>query len=114
MVLKAERLDPALLPQRKRDEEAEFDQLGDCEVAVEPLPEGVVGDLRIPDDGAGVGKRGLLARAELVRAGEVQQLVVFLLGESLPSSLDGALHPSVFALDGFGDVDPAEFLDTVV
>ena len=110
----AERLDPALLPQGERDEEPELDELGNCEVLVEPLPESVVGDLRIPDDGARVGQRGLLARGEPVRVGEVEQLVVLLFGESLPSGLDGALDPSVFALDGFGDVDPAEFLDAVV
>jgi hypothetical protein len=54
MVLKAKRLDPPLLPQSERNEEPEFDQLGDCEVLVELFPEGVVGDLRIPDDGARV------------------------------------------------------------
>ena len=114
MVLDAERLNPSLLPQSERDEEPEFDQFGDCEVLVELLPEGVVGDLRIPDDGARVGKGGLLTGAEFLRFGEVQQFIVFLFGEPLPSSLDGALDPSVFAIDGFGDVDPAEFLDTVV
>ena len=105
MVLKAERLDPALLSQCESDEEAELDQLRNGEVLVEPFPEGVVGDLGIPNDGAGVGQRRLLARAELLRVGEVQQLVVFLLGESFPSSLDGALDASIFAVDGFGDVN---------
>ncbi len=110
----AERLDPPLLPERQRDEEPEFDQLGNREVPVEILPEGVVRNLCVPDDGAGVGEGDLLPLGELVRVGEVQQLVVFLFGQSLPSSLDGALDPSVFAIDGFGDVDPAEFLDVVV
>ncbi len=110
----AERLDPPLLPRGKRDEEPEFDQFWDCEVVVEPLPKRVVGDLRIPEDGACVGKRGLLAWVELVGVGEAQQLVVSLFGESFPPSLDGALYPSVFALNGFGDIDPTEFLDAVV
>jgi hypothetical protein len=62
----AQRLDPPLLPEGERDEEPKLDQLRDGEVPVEPLPERVVGDLRVPDDGAGVGQRGLLAGAEVV------------------------------------------------
>ncbi len=76
----AERLDPPLLPQGESDEEPELDQFGNGEVLVEPLPEGFVRDLRIPDDGARVGEGGLLARREPVRVGEVQQLVVLLFG----------------------------------
>ena len=110
----AERLDPPLLPQGERDEEPEFDQFGDGEVLMEPLPQEFVGDLRVPDDGARVGKGSVLARGEPVRVGEVQQLVVLLFSESLPSGLDGTLNPSVFAFDGFGDVDPAELLDAMV
>ena len=110
----AERLDPSLLPRGKRDEEPEFDQFGDGEKVVEPLPKRLVGDLGIPEDGACVGKRGLLAGVELIRVVEAQQLVVFLFGESLPPSLDGALYPSVFARDGFGDIDSTEFLDAVI
>ena len=97
----AQGLDPPLLPQRERDEEAEFDQFRDREVPVQPLPEGVVRDLGIPDDGAGVGQGDLLALGEPVGVGEVQQFIVLLFGESLPSSLDGSLDPSVFALDRF-------------
>ena len=96
-----ERLDPPLLPERQRDEEPELDQLGNGEVPVEVLPEGVVGDLRVPHDGACVGEGDLLPLGEFVRVGEVQQLVVFLFGQSLPSSLDGALDPSVLTFDGF-------------
>jgi hypothetical protein len=42
----------------------------------------------------------LLAGAELLGIGELQEVVVFLLGEPLPSALDGALDASVVALDG--------------
>jgi len=41
----AERLDPPLLSQGERDEEPEFDQLRDCEVLVEALPERFVREL---------------------------------------------------------------------
>ena len=110
----AERLDPPLLPQGERDKEPELDQLGNGEVLVEPLPERGVGDVGIPDDRARVGQRRLLAGAERVRVGEAQQLVVFRFGQPFPSPLDGALDASVVALDGLGDVDPAELLDGVV
>ena len=110
----AERLDPALLTERERDEEPELDELGHGEMLVEPLPERVVGDLRIPNDGARVGERGLLAGAELVGVGEGQQLVVLRFGQSFPSPLDGALDASVVTIDGFRDVDAAELLDGVV
>ena len=110
----AERLDPSLLPEGEGDEEPELDELGHGEVLVEPLPERGVSDLRIPNDGARVGERDLLASAELVGVGEAQQLVVLLFGEPFPSPLDGALDASVVALDGFRDVDAAELLDGVV
>jgi hypothetical protein len=71
-VADTERLNPPLLAQGERDEKPQLDQFGDGEVGVWPRPERVVGDLRIPDDSARVGERGLLARAELVRVGEIQ------------------------------------------
>jgi hypothetical protein len=66
-----QRLDPPLLPEGEPDEEPELDQLGIGEVLVQPRPERVVRDRRVPDDGARVGERGLLARAELVGVREV-------------------------------------------
>ncbi len=62
----AERLDPSLLAQGEGDEEPELNQFGDREVLVEALPQGIVSDVRVPDDGARVGQRGLLPGAELV------------------------------------------------
>ena len=113
-VADAQRLDPPLLPKGQGDEEAQLHQLGNREVLVKLRPERVVGDPGVPDDGAGVRESNLLPLGELVRLGEVQQLVVLLLGESLPSRLDGSLDPSVLALDGFRHVDPAELFEAVV
>ncbi len=48
----------------------------------EAPPEGVVGDRGVPDDGAGVGQRRLLALAELLGVLEVQQLGVLRLGDA--------------------------------
>ena len=110
----AERLDPPLLPQGERDEEAELDELGHGEEPVEPRPQRVIGDLGVPDDRTRVGEGRLLALAECARVGEVQELVVLRFRRSLPSSLDGPLNPSVLALDGFRDVHPAQLLDAVV
>jgi len=98
----------------ERDEEAELDQFGDREVAVKLGPQGIVGDVGIPDDCACIGERRLLPGAEFFRVGEVQQLVVLLFGEALPSSLDGALDASIFAIDGFGHINPAQFLERVI
>ena len=91
--------DPALLPERQRDEASKFNELGNREVLVEFRPEGIVCDLRVPDDGAGIGQRHLLALREPVGIGEVEELLVFLFGQALPSSLDGTLDPSVLALN---------------
>lgn len=55
-----ERLDPALLTEGERDERAELDQLGSREVLVEACPELIVGNFRVPDDGAGIGQCQLL------------------------------------------------------
>src|SRR6185436_13307633 len=110
----AERLDPSLLTQRERDEEAQLDQLRIREVQMQLCPQGLVGDLGVPDDGACVGQRRLLPLAELRRLREVKEIVVLFLGEPLPSGLDGALDASVLALDRLRDVDPPELLDGVV
>ena len=66
-----QRLDPSLLPEGEPDEEPKLDQLRIREVLVQPLPERVVRDRRVPDDRARVGEGGLLARAELVGVREV-------------------------------------------
>src|SRR5262245_64973624 len=94
-----ERLDPPLLAQGQRDEEAELDQLGIGEMPAQLRPQRLVGDLRVPYDRARVRQRHLLALGEPGRLGEVQEVVVFLFGQPLPSGLDGALYASVFALD---------------
>jgi hypothetical protein len=110
----AERLDPALLPERERDEEPQLDQLGHAEVRVELLPERVVRYFGIPDDRAGVRQRNLFTLAELRRSGELEQIVVLIFTEAFPSSLDGALDPSVFAVDRLRYVDATQLLDTMV
>ena len=51
----AERLDPALLPKREGDKETQLDQFRNRVKTMELLPQSAVGDLGIPDDGAGVG-----------------------------------------------------------
>jgi hypothetical protein len=110
----AEGLDPPLLPEGERDEEAQLDELRNREEPVELLPQRLVGDVGIPDDRARVGQRRLLARAELLGVRERQQLVVLLFGQAFPSALDGALDASVVARDRFRDVDPTELLHGVV
>src|SRR4051812_15953394 len=52
----AERLDPALLAEGQRDEEAQLHQLRDAEVLMQLRPQRVVGNVGIPDDRAGVGE----------------------------------------------------------
>ena len=54
----------------------QLDDLRLAEVQVEPLPEGIVGSLGIPDDRARVEERCLLAIVVAARALEVEQLVV--------------------------------------
>jgi hypothetical protein len=110
----AQRLDPTLLAAREGDEEAEFDQLRLAEMRVQLLPERIVGDPRVPDDGARVGERGLLAFGEAIRVLEMQELFVLLLGDGLLSRPDRSLDASILALDGFGHVDPAELFEGVV
>jgi hypothetical protein len=64
-VADAECLDPALLPQREGNEEAELDELGFAEVPVERLPQRVISEIRVPDDGARPAQRRLLPFVEL-------------------------------------------------
>ena len=74
----------------------------------------IVRDFCIPQDRARVGQGNLLTLGELVRARKVEQVVVLLFGETLPSRLDGSLDPSVLTLDRFRHIDPAELLDPVI
>jgi hypothetical protein len=71
-VADAERLDPALLAARQGDEEAELDQLSLAEMPAQPLPQNVVGDPGVPDDGARVGERCLLPFGKAFRVLEMQ------------------------------------------
>jgi hypothetical protein len=76
----AEGLDPALLPVRERHEVAELDDLLLAEVQPQPLPQGVVRALGIPDQRAGVEERRLLALVVAIRPLELEELVVVMLG----------------------------------
>jgi len=60
VVVDTEGLDPTLLPAGQGDEEPELDQLGLAEVLVKLAPQLIVGDLRVPDDGARVAERRFL------------------------------------------------------
>jgi hypothetical protein len=75
-----ERLDPALLSVRDRNEVAELDQLLLAEMQPKPLPQRVVSALGVPDDGARVEQRRLLALVEAIGALELQELVVVRFG----------------------------------
>lgn len=99
IVADAERLDPALLTAGQCDEEPELDQLGLGEVFVQVGPELVVCDVGVPEDCAGVTKRNLLPIRVTTGGLKFQQVGVVGFFEALPSSLDGALCPSVVALD---------------
>ena len=72
VVCDTQRLDPPLLPQRKRDEESKLDQLGLAEMRVEAGPQVVVGKVGVPDDRAGPGQRRLLTLVVSVGLFELQ------------------------------------------
>ena len=114
MVSDAECLDPALLAAREGDEEAELHQLILAEMLVQPRPELVIGDTRVPDDRARVGERGFLALVEAIRVLEVQELFVLCFSNYLLSRPDRSLDASILAFDGFGHVDAAELFQGVV
>ena len=97
----AESFDPALLAQGQPDEKAQLDQFRYREMLIEFLPKSIVGNIGVPRDGARIGQRDFLALGELVRIGKIQQFVILVFRESLPSSLDGALNPSIFAVNRF-------------
>jgi hypothetical protein len=71
-VADAQRLDPALLAAGEGDEKAELDELSLAEIRVQLLPERVVGYAGVPDDGAGIGERDLLAFGEAIGVLEIQ------------------------------------------
>ena len=75
-----EGLDPPLLSAGQGDEEAQFDQLGLGEMAMEIGPELVVGNVGIPKDGAGVAEGGLLPLVKSIRVLELKELVVISFG----------------------------------
>jgi hypothetical protein len=74
---------------------------------VQAPPKRIVGDVGIPGDGTRISERDLFAFRKFVRVREVEQVVVLRFRESLPSSLDGSLDASIFAIDGPGDINPA-------
>jgi hypothetical protein len=113
-VADVQRLDPPLLPKGKAYEEAELDQLRVGKVGVQVLPEGVIGDGGIPDNGAGVGEGGLLPLAERVGLLKMQQTGVLCFWNTPRSRPDRPLYPSILAFDGLGDIDAAELLDRVI
>ena len=75
----AECLDPALLPEREGNKEAQLDQFRNREKTMELLPQRAVGDLGIPDDSAGVGQGSLLTLRECLRIYKVQEFIILLL-----------------------------------
>src|SRR6266545_2492664 len=114
LVPDAQRADPALLAAGEGDEVAQLDDLRLGEVAVQALPEGVVGQVGVPGDRLGVGQRGALALVEAVGGLEVQQLVVVALVDALLRALQGALAAAVLAVHRPRHVQAAELLDAVV
>lgn len=106
-----EGFDPTLLPAGQGNEEPQLDQFRFCEVPVQLFPQLVIGDVGIPQNGAGVPQRRLFPVGEPVRVFEAEQLVVIGFGESLPSSLDGPLDSSVVAVDGFGNIHSAQLFE---
>ena len=95
-----QRFDPALLSQGKRDKKAQLNQLFGGKVLMQLLPKCLVSDSCVPDNRAGIGQRDLFPFRKLIRVGEVQQVIVFVLGQTLPSSLDGSLDASILTIDG--------------
>src|SRR5579883_1829463 len=97
-VADGEGADPALLAEGQGNEEAQLDQLGLAELAVQLGPEGVVGQGRVVRDGFGPGERGLLARAITVGLAEAGQIGQRILGDALLFGPNRALHASVVAV----------------
>ena len=113
-VTDAEGLDPALLPQSQRDEEAQLHELLLAEVAMQLGPQRVVRQVRVPQDCAGPPQGGFLAFVEGVRGLKLEQLEVLIFCETFLSGPDRSLIASVAAIDGLRNVDAAHLLDRVV
>ncbi len=73
-------LNPPLLTTRQRNEESQLDQFWLGEMRVQLLPEFVISDARIPQNGTGVAQCRLLAVVKPVRIFESQQIVVVTFG----------------------------------
>ncbi len=100
-VTDAEGFDPALLSEGQRNEKSQLDKLGIGKMAVQLFPERGVGNIRVPDNRAGVRQRDFLTLGEVLRGLKIKQLIIIRFRKSLPSSLDGALHASIFAVNRF-------------
>ena len=100
-MIDAEGFDPALLSEGQRDEKSQLDKLRNGKMAVQFFPKRGVGDIRVPDNRAGVSQRDFLALGVFFRSLEIEQIVVARFGKPLPSSLDGALHASILAVYRF-------------
>jgi hypothetical protein len=109
-----ERPDPPLPAGDVADERPELDELRLGEVRVQLLPERVVGELRIPADRVGVPERDALALVEERRRLVPVELRELVLRRRLPSRPDGALVPSVVAVERLRDPEPAELLQLEV
>lgn len=109
-----ERLDPTLLAAGQCNEETQLDQLGFGEMLMQIAPQFGVGDVGVPEDGARVSQRDLLAFGVAVRVLELQQIVVISFGQTIPSSLDGSLDPSIVTGDRLGDIHTTQFFQLVI
>jgi hypothetical protein len=81
---------------------------------VQLFPQRVVRDIGVPDNCARISKRRFLSLGKFVGTLKVKEVVVLGFGESLPSTLDGSLDPSILAVDRFGNVDAAHLLDLML
>ena len=95
-----QRLDPALLSQGEPDEKTELNEFFSRKVLMQLFPECVVGNFRIPDDRARIGQRDFFPFRKFIRFAEIEQVVILVLGQTLPSSLDGSLDASILTIDG--------------
>jgi hypothetical protein len=109
-----QRLDPALLTEGQCNEKSQLNELGIRKMPVQLFPQRVVRDIGVPDDRAGVSKRRLLSLGKFVGSLKVKELVILGFGESLPSTLDGSLDPSILAVDRFGNIDATHLLDLML